>query len=201
MDGAGEDEMTQLDFFDDDLKPIDYSAPIGIYKELKDVKGVQELSEKGLEALHYLYINHAHPEDGFIPAKSFAHMLGLFDTREVRKLMNEIDTKTDMVVYASQRGYKLASSEIEIDMAIRFALAPALTTIKRVMAKSKNVSKARLMQGYIGNIEKLYGGHAQGQLTFDDEGIKEVDHYPNQPFVEYNAPIDERIKKYEEMKK
>lgn len=201
MVSSGEDDMTQLELLDDDLKPVDFNSPIGMYGELKDVKGVQELSEKGLEALHYLFMNHARPEDGFIPAKAFAHMLGFFDTRDVRKLMNEIDLKTDMVVYASQHGYKLASNENEIDEAIRFALAPALTTIKRVMAKSKNQSKARLMQGYIGNIEKLYGGHAQGQLTFDEEGIKEVDHYPNQPFTEYMPPVSERVKKYEEMKK
>lgn len=192
----------QLDMFEEatndkgkrDLKPIDYSSPIGMYKELADIRGVNDLTDKAMEALHYLVLNHAHPEDGFIPADKFRKMLHLGDTREVRKLMNEIDTKTDMVVYASQNGYKLASNDLEIDEAIRFALAPALTTIKRVMAKSKNSSKARLIQGFVGNIEKIYGGHAQGQQVIDDV---EVNHYPPQPFVEYVAPVDERIKNYE----
>lgn len=200
MDSEREDEMNQLSLLDDDLKVIDYSGAIGMYAELRDIRGVDKLTEKGLEALHYLFLNHAHPEDGFIPAKAFAKLLGFYDTRDVRKLMNEIDTTTDLVVYASQNGYKLASNEKEIDEAIRFALAPALTTIKRVMAKSKNSSKSKLMQGYIGNIEKLYGGHAQGQLTFDDEGIKEIDHFPCQPFVEYMGSVDERVRNYEEKK-
>jgi hypothetical protein len=192
----------QLEMFEDskdskELKPIDYSKPIGMYKELKDVKGVQDLSEDCLSILHYLYLNHSRPEDGFIPAKVLAGLFGYHDTRDIRKCCTEIDMKTELVVYASQHGYKLASNEYEIDQAVRFALAPALTTIKRVIAKSKNESKAKIMQGYIGNMEKLYGGIAQGQQQADENmDLSTVSHYPDQPFKEHVLPIGQRIQAY-----
>ena len=196
--------MAQLELFEDtvkdgkrDLKPIDYSSPIGMYKELKDVKGVEELSEGCLSMLHYLYLNHSRPEDGFIPAKVLAGLFGYHDTRDIRKYCTEIDMKTELVIYASQYGYKLASNEYEIDQAVRFALAPALTTIKRVIAKSKNESKAKLMQGYIGNMEKLYGGIAQGQQQVDENMEQStVNHYPEQPHVDEVLPINKRIQAY-----
>ena len=109
--------IQQLDFFEDngkELKPIDYSSPIGMYKELKDVQGADKLTDKALELLHYLYLNHARPEDGFIHAKELAGLLGYWDTRELRKLCAEIDLKTEMVIYASQHGYKLASTPDEL---------------------------------------------------------------------------------------
>lgn len=201
--------ITQLEFFEEatndkgkrDLKPIDYASPIGMYKELADVRGVNDLSDKCMEALHYLYVNHAHPEDGFIHADKFRKLLGLGDTREVRKIMMEIDMKTELVVYASQNGYKLVGSDIEMKEAIKFALAPAMTSIRRVFAKNKRET-LHWLHGFLGNLEKEFGGIAQGQQQYDENmDQREVNHYPAQPFKEYVAPIDERIKEYEQRSK
>lgn len=207
--------ITQLEFFEDvttddgkrgGLKPIDFTKPIGMYKELKDIRGVDDLTDKALELLHYLYKNHARPEDGFINAKKLAGALGYWDTREIRKLCTEIDIKTDVVIYPSQNGYKIASNDEEIDNAIWFALRPLLTVAKRVAAKSKNQSKAKMLQGFIGNLEKEFGGHVDGQQVLDVNGDgdleqNEVNHFPKQPFVEYMPPIDERIKEHEDEQK
>lgn len=196
--------MQQLDMFNEtykggkrDIEPIDYASQIGIYHEIAHIKGVNDLSENGLRMLHYLYLNHSHAEDGFIHAKDLASILGLYDTRDIRKHSNEIEDKTELVIYACQNGYKLASNESEIEAAVRFALAPALTTIKRVIGKSKNKSKAKMMQGYIGNIEKLYGGNAEGQQEIDDDlNQRTVSHLPNTPFKEFVPSVKERIEAY-----
>jgi len=191
----------QLEMFEDsqdnkELKPIDYSKPIGMYKELKDVAGVNDLSEKGLELLHYLYTNHARAEDGFIHAKQLAGLLGFWDTRELRKLTAEIDAKTELVIYASQNGYKLASTPLEIDMAVKFALAPAMTSIRRVFAKNKQTT-LHWLHGFLTNLEKEFGGISQGQQQVDEDmEQREVDHYPEQPFKENVLPINQRIQAY-----
>lgn len=181
--------MEQLDMFEEavsngkrDLKPIDYSKSIGMYRAIKDVEGVDQLSEKGMQALNYLYNYHSQPIDGFIHAMKLAGLLGMYDTREVRKIMAEIDHKTELVVYASQNGYKLASNEKEIEEAVKFALAPAMTSIRRVFAKSKKET-LHWLHGFIGNLEKEFGGIAQGQLQHDiqsdEKPIREVNHYPD----------------------
>lgn len=203
--------VEQLDMFNDvtnesgkrDLKPIDFTAPIGMFKELDGIRGVDKLSEKALETLHYLVLNHARPEDGFIHSKQLAFMLNIFDTRELRKYLSEIDMVTDVVIYTdTARGHKIASSAIEIELAIKKALAPVLTSIERVIAKAKTKNIDKMLQGYIGNVQKLYDCVAQGQQVLDKNGDgeleqKEINHYPPQPFVEYMPPIDERIKAYE----
>lgn len=198
-------DTTQLDMFNDKidtskgkyeevLEPIDYTTQIGIYKELKDVKGVENLSDKAMEMLHYLYTNHAGEYDGFIHAQKLAGLLGYYDTREIRKLRAEINEKTELVVYSSQHGYKLASNELEIEEAVRFALAPALRMIKQAIAISKNKSQARMLQGFIGNVEKEFGGNVTGQKQYDDDmELREVNHFPKQPFTENVLPINERI--------
>ena len=191
----------QLEFFEEskdgkELKTIDYSKVIGIFKEIKDIAGVSELSEKALELLHYLYMNHAREEDGFIHAKQLAGLLGYWDTRELRKLCAEIDTKTELVIYASQNGYKLASSEREMEQAIKFALAPAMTSIRRVFAKNKKTT-LHWLHGFLTNLEKEFGGISQGQQQADENmEQREVDHYPEQPFKENVFPINQRIQEY-----
>jgi hypothetical protein len=191
----------QLEMFEEsqdskELKPIDYSKPIGMYKELKDVRGIENMSEKGLELLHYLYTNHARAEDGFIHAKQLAGLLGFWDTRELRKLCAEIDFNTELVVYASQNGYKLASTPLEIEMAVKFALAPTMTSIKRVFAKNKEET-LHWLHGFLTNLEKEFGGVVQGQQQID-ENLEQrgVSHYPDQPFKEHVLPIGQRIQAY-----
>ncbi len=207
--------ITQLDFFEDattekgkrgGLKPIDYSSPVGMYKELKDVEGVNLLTDKALDLLQYLYVHHAQETDGFIHANQLAHLLGYMDTRELRKLCAEIDTKTELVIYASQHGYKLAASQIEMREAIKFALAPAMTSIRRVFAKNKQET-LHWLHGFLGNLEKEFGGVVQGQLQHDDTSddnttmLREVNHFPKQTFKEYVAPVEDRIKDYENEQK
>ena len=195
--------MTQLDMFNDvvtkgkrDLKPIDYTSPVGMYKELAQVQGVNELSEKTLELLHYLYMHHAREEDGFIHAHQLMGLMKVGDTRDIRKMCAEIDIKTELVVYASQYGYKLASSEREMNEAIKFALAPAMTSIRRVFAKNKK-STMTWLHGFIGNLEKEFGGITQGQQQVDDDMTqREVNHYPNQPFRDNVLPVSERLDEY-----
>ncbi len=195
--------MEQLGMFKDtvtngkrDLKAIDYSAPIGMYKELKDVKGVSELSENSLALLHYLYMHHAREEDGFIHAKELAFKMGYMDTREIRKCCAEIDFKTELVVYASQYGYKLVSSQREMLEAIKFALAPAMTSIRRVFGKNKQ-STLNWLHGFIGNLEKEFGGITQGQQQVDDDmSLREVNHFPKQPFRDSVLPVSERLDEY-----
>jgi len=201
---------TQLELFEDsttngkrDLKPIDYTTPIGMYKEIAHIKGVHDLSERAMMLLHYLYLYHSRPEDWFIHAKLLSGFMGFHDTRELRKLCAEIDEKTELVVYASQNGYKLASTPREIEEAIRFALAPALTTLKRVHAKSKT-KHHQWLHGYITNLLKEYGGYAQGQQQMDYEtdeelnpsGLRSVDHYPEQPYQEDIKKVEDRIREY-----
>jgi hypothetical protein len=180
---------------------INWHNIIGSDKAIGDIKGYNKLSEKGKQLLKYLYVNHYKPEDGFIPAKKLAYLLGYYDTREIRLLCAEIDEETELVIYSSQYGYKIASNEREIDEAVRFALAPALTTIKRVIAKSKNESKAKMLQGYVGNMEKLYGGNVHGQMEIDENlDIRPINHFPNKTSVDYMPGINERIEYYEKNK-
>ena len=191
----------QLEMFEEsqdskELKPIDYSKPIGMYRELKDVKGVQDLSDKALELLHYLYINHSNVEDGFIHAKQLAGLLGYWDTRELRKLCAEIDLNTELVIYASQKGYKLASTPLEIEMAVKFALAPTMTSIHRVFAKNKEET-LHWLHGFLTNLEKEFGGVVQGQQQID-ENVEQrgVNHFPEQPHRETYVPLNKRIQNY-----
>ena len=213
-------EFKQLDFFEEtgkkdsrgmvELKSIDFRSQIGFYKELKDVQGANDLTDKAYELLHYLYTNHARPEDGFIHAKQLARLLGYYETRELRKLCAEIDHKTELVVYSSVYGYKLASNDAEMAEAIKFALAPAMTAIKRVFAKNKRET-LHWLHGFIGNLEKEYKDIGkQGQLQHDhdkessddfDEMIREVNHYPEQPLIDYMPSVDERVSKYAEKKR
>jgi len=184
--------IKQLDFFEEDckkngiveLKAIDYKSQIGVYKELKDIKGVDLLSEKSLKLLHYLYTNHSKPADNFIHAKLLVAHLGFFDTREIRSCCSEIDHKTELVIYASQKGYKLASNDKEMEQAIKFALAPAMTSIKRVFAKNKRQT-LNFLHGFLTNLQREYGGIVQGQQEFvidseeeNNELIRTVNHYP-----------------------
>jgi len=193
--------MTQLDMFEtayikgkEELKTVDYS--IGIYHEIAHIKGVNDLSENALTLLHYLYLNHSRPEDGFVHADLVAGLLGYYDTREVRKITTEIDMKTELVIYASQKGYKLASNDNEIEEAIKFALAPAMTSIKRVYAKNKRASNIWL-HGFLGNLEKEFGGVTNGQQQIDDDlNQRTVNHYPKTPFREYVPEVKERIENY-----
>lgn len=212
-------QFKQLDFFEEtgkkdsrgmvELKTIDFRSQIGFYKELKDVQGANDLTDKAYELLHYLYTNHARPEDGFIHAKQLAKVLGYYDTRELRKLCAEIDHKTELVVYSSVHGYKLASNDDEMKEAIKFALAPAMTAISRVFAKNKRET-LHWLHGFIGNLEKEYKDNPkQGQLQHDhdkeckdvDDVLRTVNHYPEQPHIDYMPSIDERVRAYAEKKK
>ena len=191
--------MEQLGMFNDtykngkkELETIDYQ--IGIYKDIAHIKGVNELTDKGLELLNYLYQHHSREEDGFIHASDLAKELKIYDTREIRKICAEIDLKTELVIYASQDGYKLVASEREMERAIKFALAPAMTSIRRVFAKNKKET-LHWLHGFLGNLEKEFGGIAQGQQQYDDEKgeMREVNHYPDAPFISEYKSVKQRL--------
>jgi hypothetical protein len=193
--------MEQLDMFNEayekgkkELKPVDYTSQIGVYHEIAHIKGIQEMSEKGLQLLHYLYVNHARPEDEFIHAKHLAYLLNWNDTRDIRLYASEIDYKTDLVVFSSQDGYKLASSEKDIIEAVKFAIAPALTILKRSIAKNK-VADDKWLQGYIGNKMKEKDVAIQGQQQIDIDllDIIEVNHYADSDFKEYQKSVQQMV--------
>lgn len=193
--------IKQLDFFEEEkkdgmttLKSVDYTSQVGLYKELKDVKGIENLSEKSLLLLHYLYTNHSKPTDNFIHAKLLVAHLGFWDTREVRACCAEIDHKTELVIYASQKGYKLASNDYEMKQAIKFSLAPAMTSIRRVFAKNKRETLSWL-HGFLSNLEKEFGGIKQGQqeIILDEESEetqRSVNHFPEQTYEEEDVFSD-----------
>jgi hypothetical protein len=193
--------MEQLDMFNEayekgkkELKPVDYTSQIGIYHEIAHIKGIQDMSEKGLQLLHFLYVNHSRPEDEFIHAKELAYLLKWHDTRDIRLYASEIDYKTDLVVFSSQDGYKLASSEKDIIEAVKFAIAPALTILKRSIAKNK-VADDKWLQGYIGNKMKEKDVAIQGQQQIDIDllDIIEVNHYADSDFKEYQKSVQQMV--------
>jgi hypothetical protein len=200
--------MEQLEIFSDkeiidkgkrtNSYEINWNNIIGVDSNMKDVKGYEDLSDKAQDALKYLILNHAHPEDGFIHAARFAHILGLgLDTRTLRKLMAEIDYKTEYVVYPSQHGYKLAASKREIEEAVKFALAPAMTAIRRTYAKNK-IETQEWLHGFLGNLAKEFGGVVQGQQEMtDDMELRTVNHYPKVADTDYMPSVEERENFYE----
>jgi len=182
---------------------INWNNIIGIDRDMVNVKGYGDLTDKAQELLKYLIYNHARPEDGFIHANKLAHLLGLYtDTRTLRKLCAEIDYKTEYVIYSSQDGYKLAGSDREMEQAIKFALAPAMTSIRRVFTKNKR-DGMKWLHGFLGNLEKEFDCAIQGQQELDvDNNLeqREVNHYPKRPDYEYIPTIEERAAYYEKLK-
>jgi len=180
---------------------INWHNIIGVDKGMENVKGYVDLSDKAQELLKYLIINHAKQEDGFIHAEKLCGLMKIWSgTRELRKLCAEIDFNTEYVVYSSQNGYKLAANRFEIGEAVKFALAPAMTAIRRTFAKNK-IETLHWLHGFIGNLEKEFGGNIQGQKEMtEDMEIREVNHYPERADIDYMPSIDERIEYYEKIK-
>jgi len=177
-----------------ELKPYDFRNAIGQDRDMADIDGYDRLTDQAQELLKYLLRNHSNETDKFIHAIDLTKLLKLQDTRTLRKLCAEIDHKTELIVYASQQGYKLASTDIEIRNAIKFALAPVMTSIRRVFAKNKKET-LHWLHGFIGNLEKEYGGYVSGQKQFDENGnIREVKHLPPE------REMPEYVYDYEEIK-
>ena len=181
---------------------IQWENIIGSDNYMSDVFGYIDLSEKAQELLKYLMMNHINEEDGFIHAGLLAHTIGLgLDTRTLRKLCAEIDYKTEYVVYASQEGYKLVSSDREMQEAVKFALAPAMSSIRRVFAKNKRET-LHWIHGFLGNLEKEFGGQPNYQQQFDDDlNQREVNHFPKTTFIEEMPSIEDRVEYYNQEKK
>lgn len=118
--------------------------------------------------------------DGFITAKALAYFMGFRDTRPLRQHNAEIDVKTELAVYSCNYGYKLCANEEDIDNAVEFSLAPALTTLKRAMHKSKNKDLKNKLHAIIGYTHKQLDNKPQGQKQFDidrDMQLREVNHF------------------------
>jgi len=155
----------------------------------ENIKGYDKLSEYAKQLVRF-YIN-GNPSivdsptfykktDGFITAKALAYFMGFHDTRPLRQHNAEIDEKTELAVYSSPLGYKLCACDDDIERAVMFNLRPALSSIKRVMHKSKNKDLVNLLHGFIGYTHKQVDNKPQGQKQFDidrDMQLREVNHF------------------------
>lgn len=189
-----------------ETKPVDFTSPIGMYRDLKDVHGFNKLDDKVQEYLTFLFRNYSTSTSGFIKAEELARIFNC-TTRQIRDWNYKIDKYTDLVVWSSAKygGIKLAANDEEMTKATEEALAQAKGALRHAFAKAKN-HDLHYTHNLIGFYEKQYQGKPQGQMfmtfTQDDSGdVKVVNHFAKQSDGKYKKSHDERIKEFQKIRR